>query len=59
MEVVKWIATFLVVGLAVYLTIDTTIWAVKKFKKKKQDKALKDADKVVSEQHIEEVKKDD
>lgn len=36
MTVFKWILLILVIGLAVYLVIDTTIYAVKKIKAKKK-----------------------
>lgn len=38
MEIAKWIFLILIIGFALWLVIDTTIWAVKKIKAKKQEK---------------------
>lgn len=38
MIVVKWILLFVVIGLTLWLTIDTIIWAIKKIKAKKKKK---------------------
>ena len=36
MEVAKWIVLIAIIGLAIWLVVDTTIFAVKKIKAKKQ-----------------------
>lgn len=38
MEVIKWIILVLIIGLCIYLVVDTTIFAVKKIKAKKEKK---------------------
>ena len=38
MTPIKWVILIVIIGLTLWLAIDTTIWAIKKIKAKKQEK---------------------
>lgn len=54
MDVIKYVVFFALVGLVIWLTIDTIIYIVRKVKQKKKDKAKE----VVDTQQIDDVNKE-